>query len=272
MSIGNWILRNLTAAPGVLGLWTRFPAGSVDLRVRYGVWTRPHYAFGVYYAADLAKKLGLASISVIEFGVAGGRGLVALEAIASRVSYASKISISVVGFDTGLGMAAPEDYRDLPHVWGEGFYKMDVAALRKRLAPSTQLLIGDVSATIPGFLNSDHPPIGFVAFDLDYYSSTKKAFEVFETDNLLPRVYCYFDDIIWPETACHNQYVGELCAIREFNSSHDHQKICPIHLLRHMRVHPAPWNDQMYVLHGFKHPLYAVNITPQGTRYIQQPL
>jgi len=272
MSMGDWVLRNLTAVPGVRGLWVRFPLGSVPLRVRYGAWTRPHYAFGVYHAADLARKLGLTSISVIEFGVAGGRGLVALEGIAARVSDALKIGITVVGFDAGSGMPAAEDYRDLPHVWGPGFYKMDFAALRKQLSPSTQLLIGDVSVTIPQFLSSDHAPVGFVAFDLDYYSSTMKAFKVFDTEKLLPRVYCYFDDILWPETACHNEYVGELCAIREFNSSHDCQKLCPIHLLRHMRVHPAPWNDQMYVLHGFKHPLYAVNITPQGPEYTQQPL
>jgi hypothetical protein len=59
-------------------------------------------------------------------------------------------------------------------------------------------------------------PVGFVAFDLDYYSSTTVAFRVFEKEHL-PRVHCYFDDTIWPESAYHNEYIGELCAIREFN-------------------------------------------------------
>ena len=31
----------------------------------------------------------------------------------------------VVGFDTGEGMPAASDYRDLPHIWSKGFYKMD---------------------------------------------------------------------------------------------------------------------------------------------------
>ena len=149
---------------------------------------------------------------------------------------------------------------------------MDVEALRKRLLPMTQLFIGDLAETIPQFLASAPAKIGFIAFDLDYYSSTVQAFTIFNTDSLLPRVYCYFDDIIWPETACYNEYVGELCAIREFNSAHQDQKLCPIHLLRHTQVHPAAWNDQMYVLHRFSDPLYSVNITPQDVRHTQHPL
>jgi len=88
----------------------------------------------------------------------------------------------------------------------------------------------------------------------------------------LPRVYCYFDDVFWPEHACHNEYVGELAAIREFNEEHEHQKICPIHLLRHTRVHPAAWNEQMYVHHDFGHPLYTKNVTPAGDRHTQLKL
>ena len=40
-------------------------------------------------------------------------------------------------------------------------------------------------------------PVGFIAFDLDYYSSIKVSFEIFNLkDNLLlPRVECYMDDI-----------------------------------------------------------------------------
>src|SRR5882762_4141903 len=76
------VLVRLTQIPGVRSLWHRFPVGSVDLRVRYGIFSRPHYAYGVYSAASLAKRLKLRGISAIEFGVAGGRGLQALESIA----------------------------------------------------------------------------------------------------------------------------------------------------------------------------------------------
>jgi hypothetical protein len=85
-------------------------------------------------------------------------------------------------------------------------------------------------------------------------------------------VFCYFDDIIYPAHACHNEFVGELLAIKEFNAAHEHRKIAPIHLLRHMRLIPAPWNEQMYVMHDFGHPLYCVNITPKNISHTQQPL
>jgi hypothetical protein len=50
------------------------------------VFPRPQYAYGVFHAADLAKRLGVSAISVIEFGVAGGLGLLALENIAASIS------------------------------------------------------------------------------------------------------------------------------------------------------------------------------------------
>jgi hypothetical protein len=41
--------------------------------------TRPHYLYCLYYSAILAKKLGIHKISVIEFGVAGGSGILFLQ-------------------------------------------------------------------------------------------------------------------------------------------------------------------------------------------------
>jgi hypothetical protein len=270
------ILLRLTQIPGVRSLWHRFPIGSVDTRVRHGVFSRPHYAYGVYSAASLAKSLNLRGISVIEFGVAGGRGLRALESIAQIIGEHMDIRITVAGFDGGKGMPEPVDYRDLPHVWGKGFYSMDEQRLRAKLLPNTELILGDVQETVPQWLSrSGVLPLGFVAFDLDYYSSTVAAFRVFETENVnsrLPRVYCYFDDIIWPETACHNEYTGELCAIREFNEEHEHKKICPLHRLGRMRVQDVRWNDQIYVLHDFKHPFYCTNVTRSGDQYTQKPM
>lgn len=259
--------------PGFLSLWTKFPVGAFSTRVRFGASSRPHYAYGIYSAAELAKRLGLQSISVIELGVAGGNGLLAMEKIAKETADFFGISISVYGFDAGSGMPSPVDYRDLPHVWGEGFYRMDEASLRSRLS-SAELFIGNVHNTIPNFVAGQHPPIGFISFDLDYYSSTKAAFALFEgTDTTrLPRVYCYMDDIIWPEYACHSEYVGELLAIKEFNDDHQTKKISRLHLLRHMRPRYFPWNDQIYVMHDFSHPLYCKNITNQGHQYREIPL
>ena len=268
------VLTRLIQMPGARALWRRYPSIWVPTRVRYGIWSRPHYAYGVFAAAKLARRLGYSGMSAVEFGVAGGNGLLALEEIAKAVGQHFEISIDVWGFDTGQGMPEPLDFRDLPHVWGKGFYRMDVAALQARLT-SAKLFLGDVAETVPKFLGNDAKlPLGFVAFDLDYYSSTAQALTIFDgaATTRLPRVFCYFDDIIWPETACHNEHVGELCAIRDFNSRRQDVKLAPPHLLRHTRPYPEPWNDQFYVLHDFQHPHYCVNITPQGNLFQQKPL
>lgn len=267
------VLANLTKVPGSRRLWRRLPFGSTALRVRYGIFSRPHYAYGVYAAADLAQRLNIDEVSVVELGVAGGRGLLALEEIVEEVSRALNIRILIYGFDSGEGMPAPIDYRDLPHVWGEGLYRMDEAALRASLTHA-KLILGDVSETIPKFMASGPAPIGFVSFDLDYYSSTKAALRLFDGDHRfhLPRTFCYFDDICWPERAYYNEYVGELCAISEFNRTHATRKLSPIHMLSYTRPHREAWNEQIYVMHDFDHPLYCVNVTPQGAEYLQMPL
>jgi hypothetical protein len=259
--IAELLLRTITSVPKVVSLWRRFPIGSVELRTRYGAWARPQYAYGTFHAARQAKALGLAGISVIEFGVAGGDGLLALERVAGEVARYFGIRISVLGFDTGEGMPSPTDYRDVPYVWGAGFYKMDQARLKKQLSPATRLMIGDVKQTVQ-HLQDVPDPIGFVAFDLDYYSSTKAAFAAFDLlqSTRLPRVYCYFDDIMNPEFACHNPWTGELCAIREFNEHRAEVKLFPLHMLRWMRPHAEAWNEQIYILHDFQHPLYSVNL------------
>jgi len=266
------LISYLTQIPGVSQVWRRFPVGSIDVRVRHGIFDRPPYAFGVHAAAILARQLGLSAIQTIEFGVAGGRGLLALERIADAVQHYLNVQVSVCGFDTGRGMPAPIDYRDLPYVWAEGFYSMDAGKLKAALKPSTRLVLGDIKTSLGRW--EPEAPVGFVAFDLDYYSSTKEALNLFNrgNDSLLPRVYSYFDDVMWPPHALHNEWVGELCAIREFNETHQDRKLCPIHMFRYTRPRAASWNEQMYVLHDFNHPLYCSNITNPDIRYRQKPL
>jgi len=267
------ILMRVSQVPGVLNLWRRFPYGSLDTRVRYGLFNRPHYAYGVYAAASLARRLDLKAISVVEFGVAGGRGLLALEEISGIVAKQLGIQIHVVGFDSGQGMPPPADYRDLPHVWGTGDYRMDVPKLRSILSPSTDLILGPIEETVLTWVPK--AAIGFVSFDLDYYSSTKSAFQLFQGESAstcLPRVHCYFDDVWWPEHAGHNDYIGELCAIREFNQEQKDKKICPIHMFRYFRIQREAWNELMYMYHDFKHPLYSRNLTEADDRHRQHHL
>jgi hypothetical protein len=268
------LLHQLLRIPGFQALWSKLQLGSVATRVRFDISPRPAYAYGVYSAAVLASRLGIPELSVFEFGVAGGRGLVALERLAAEIGPAVGVRIAVYGFDSGKGMPAPIDYRDLPHVWGEGFFQMDIEALRRTLT-SAQLVLGDVAETVPAQIAAGAmPPVGFVAFDLDYYSATKAAFRLFEgaPATRLPRVYCYFDDIGGPEIACMNEYVGELLAIKEWNAAHERMKISPIVHLNTQRARPARWNVKMYALHDFAHPLYTRNVTPAGDAYRQKPL
>jgi hypothetical protein len=271
--MGDRLLRWITSVPEVRSAWRRFPIGSVAVRTRFGAWRRPHYAYGVFHAAYQAKLLGLTGISVIEFGVAGGNGLLNLQTISHDIARYFGLDIFVWGFDSGEGMPSASDYRDLPHVWSGGFYKIEESKLRKQLDPGTRLILGDVRDTLE-CLRKTQEPIGFVSFDLDYYSSTKAALAAFDLpqSTRLPRVYCYFDDIMWPEYACHNPWIGELRAIREFNEEHSQTKLCQLHLLRWMRPHAESWNEQIYILHDFQHPLYSVNLMLRRGDPSQKPL
>jgi hypothetical protein len=254
-------------------VWQKLPLGSPELRTRFDAWPRPAYAYGLWRAADLARSLDLPGVTVAEFGVAGGAGLVALERIAQAMALHCGIEIDVVGFDTGQGNPAPVDFRDLPYVWAEGDYRMDQRKLRDRLR-GARLSLGDLATTVPEALQTLRHPVGFIAFDLDYYSSTMQAFGIFDgaSATRLPRVFCYFDDLVWPERACHSEFTGEYAAIRDFNEQSAGKKIAQIANLRWTRAHAREWNEQMYVLHDFAHPLYNQNITPPGAEYRQLQL
>ena len=267
-------LNQIARLPFVLGLWQKFPFGSVATRVEYGIFPYPHYAFGVYWSAVLAARLNIPRITAIEFGVAGGRGLIALEQASAQIEKEVGVGIDVVGFDSGEGMPAPADYRDLPHIWGHGFYKMEPDKLRARLTRA-KLVLGDVRETTQAWLQKEQQaPIGFISFDLDYYSSTKIAFQVLqgpETSHL-PRAICYFDDVASTELGCMNEFVGELLAIKEFNEISKDRKVCKIEQLRLCRHRWERWQDRMYAFHNFSHPAYNTLVIPRTTSFSQLPL
>src|SRR6266567_7010704 len=126
-------------------LWKKFPVGELDIRIKYDIFDRPEYAYGVYHAARLARGTGVTRLSVIEFGVAGGAGLLALERIAEQVGRFFRIDIDVLGFDSGVGLPRPpDDYRDHPYLWDEGYFRMDENLLRSKLR-SAKLILGDVA-------------------------------------------------------------------------------------------------------------------------------
>ena len=254
----------------LIGLWKKIPFGPFKLRLALDVFNRPHYAYCTYHAALEAKLLGINRISVIEFGVAGGLGLLDLEEVSAHVSRETNVEIDVYGFDLGTGLPNPLDYRDLPYVFQKGFYKMDIDSLRKRLRKAT-LIIGDVKDTVPIFFEKYGPaPAGFIAVDLDFYSSTVHVLDLFNTDdqNLLPRVFCYFDDLIGDDYALHSEFAGELLAIREFNDQSEYRKLGKINGLSYKRIINQRWWEQVYALHNFKHPLYSKYIYEKKDRQL----
>ncbi len=214
----------------------------------------PQYLWGTMCAAGLATALGEPRITAIEFGVAGGNGLVELERLAAWVESRSGIAIDVVGFDSGVGLPPPEDYRDVPNLWTAGDYSMDPDLLHARL-DRAQLRLGPVAETVREFVEAGPAPIGFVSFDLDLYSSTRDSFAVFagRAALLLPRVVCYFDDIFG---ATHSDFTGERLAISDFNRAHELRKISQLYGLRYVLDHDRWWVHSMYMLHCFDHSRY----------------
>ena len=121
---------------------------------------RPHYLWGVLQGMNLARVLGIHRISIAEFGVAGGNGLVALEEIVERLELIFGVQVDIYGFDTGGGLPKPKDYRDIPNTYAEGQFVMDIDRLRKRLKKS-QLKLGLVEQTIDDFIQSRPAPLAF---------------------------------------------------------------------------------------------------------------
>lgn len=228
----------------------------------------PQYGYGIAMAAALASRLGLDVVSALELGVAGGNGLLAMQHIGCRHRELG-VDVHAAGFDLGTGMPQPYDHRDMPSVWQSGFFAMDRAALEARL-DGTQLILGDLVETGPAFLATAPPPIGFVSFDLDYYSSTCAAFDALllaDAARYLPRVVCYFDDTVGPHFELHSRFTGELLAIDEFNEAHAHRKLGKLNGLRYKLLpYEASWVEGIYVLHLFDHPRYSDYVYPDADR------
>jgi hypothetical protein len=168
-------------------------------------------------------------------------------------------------------MPSPSDFRDLPYLWQSGYYAMDVERLRAMLR-SAKLVLGPVEDTVRNFCELENPaPIGFIAFDLDYYSSTRSALSLLAAPHnyLLPRVLCYFDDTVGDIDMAINEYTGELLAIREFNDCREDIKLAPVRGMRFLGQVPRLWHEQIFVAHVFAHPDYC---RPMKTEMAQLPL
>src|SRR5580698_9337117 len=60
--------------------------GSFRQKVAYDLVLRPYHAFALLNAADQARGRGLSAITVLEFGVAAGAGLMNISILAQKVT------------------------------------------------------------------------------------------------------------------------------------------------------------------------------------------
>jgi len=226
---------------------------------------RSHYAYCCLNAARQASKLGFKKIAVIEFGCAGGAGLIDLEKICSEISQLTNIEFEIYGFDSGKGLPEPQDYKDLPYQWRKGFFKMNQFALENRLTKA-KIIYGDVKHTVLNFFKDYKPAvIGCVFHDLDYYSSTKASFEIFKNNEnfFLPRSFHYFDDIIGDEIVLYTKWTGERLAIKEFNEELKNKKFDKCyHLIT--KNETKTWYHQIRILHLFDHDKYCNFISTEN--------
>jgi hypothetical protein len=261
-----------SAIRAMLRVYRRFFELPLQTEVALNWAARPSYAYCTYHAADLARRLGIPKISVIEFGVAGGNGLVFLRDFAARVQKALGVEIEVYGFDTGAGLPEVTALEDLPYWFRPSQYRMDVAALQSKLYPA-KLVLGNVADTVSGFCAQHNPaPIGAIFNDLDLYTSTRDSLKLFEQDpsRFLPRVFMYLDDVIGSELEMYSECNGQLLAISEFNRQQQ-----AVHIGRNQNLlarNDASYRYQIYYVHFLEHPNYRQYIGGEDQKRIETNL
>ena len=231
--------------------------GSVRMKVLYDTFRKAHYAYGIFEAAHRAKNIGLKGITVIEFGVASGRGLIAMIMYSEKIAKYFGIEIKVIGFDSGEGMPPVVDFRDHPELYTHGDFPMiNRDKLMGFLGTNAKLeILNLINET--WIDKGIEYPVGFLSVDVDYYSSTSsilKQLVAIDSNLLLPNTLIYFDDVILDN---HNAFQGELLSISEFNEYSPVRKIDFFgRILRHQRMlKHEHWIDNMYQLHVLDHKL-----------------
>ncbi len=248
--------------------------GTFRAKVWFDLILRPHNAYALLKAADQAKGMGLKTVSVLEFGVATGAGLMNLADVARRVTAVTGVEFQIYGFDSGQGMPPAVDYRDHPEMYQQGDYVMNREALEAQLPANVHLIIGDVAETTISFVEGLSPaePIGYAIIDVDYYSSTVSALNVFKAKDALhylPVTSIYLDDIFADE---HNPWCGELLAINEFNEAQTMRKFCYNPFIDTDRLFKrASWLRHLWNFHALDHPHRAEVRTVAEKRSLFNP-
>jgi hypothetical protein len=118
--------------------------------------------------------------------------------------------------------------------------------------------------TITVFSEQRHPPVGFVSFDLDLYTSERDTMQILHSAapplaRCLLGVVCYMPNILAPSQADIN---GERLAIGEYNETHyPCRAISPVYRLRYHLGWPhsrTQWPDMMSWASFVDHPDHGV--------------
>jgi hypothetical protein len=230
--------------------------GDLRSRERYGLIARANYLYGMLRAADVAKYFGRKRVTVIEFGVASGAGLLNMIELAPAIERETGIELRIVGFDTGRGLPPVHGYKDHPELWNPGDFRMeDRDTLMRKIGGRAEIIWGDIAETIEVFTDNIDPctPLGFISVDVDLYSATKAALRCLASrpEKYNPAVSMYFDDVGFFFA---NEWAGELAAIAEFNGEQDLRKIAPDRSLPgHRPLKGESWYSAMYVCHVLDH-------------------
>lgn len=248
--------------------------GSYRAKIDYDLVVRQNNAYGILKASDFARSHNIRTVSLIEFGVASGAGLLNMARIAGNVTRATGVSFKLYGFDSGKGMPPARDYRDHPDLYQQGDFAMNQDALKKVLPANVELIIGEVSQTVPEFMSRlpAEEPIGYVVFDLDYYFSTRDALRILldaDPQKYLPIALIFLDDIALDS---HNSFGGELLAVSEFNAENKFRKIERHSFLENNRIfRKSRWIKQMFFLHVLDHPTRSQITVKDNKRSLSNP-
>ena len=219
---------------------------------------RPHYETLMYESAKNAIKLGHRKIDVIELGVAGGNGIKSLLNYKKKIENILNIKINIIGFDSGSGLPTVNNKKDLPFFWKEGDYTNRNLNELEKINDNLRIYEGNISSTITDYISHNSNKIGLILFDLDLYTSTKifldNITKLSENNLLLPRVFCYFDDLFIADYHLDDTN-GEPFAIKEFNDNNENLKLGKT--FDHINDFKFPLaKGQVYTLHDFNNSDY----------------
>ena len=230
--------------------------------IKNGTIPRANYALGILMAAHQAKELNYKKISIIELGCWNLEGLIDIENYIHDIKKFIDIDFKVYGFELGTGHIKEEtDPRNRLYDLSGGNYTFKKKDNLKKLTIS-KLILGDVKDTVPKFLEEGHlddAPLGFIIFDLGFYSSAKNALQLLKSDSkrYLPRSIIYSDN---------NYFVlkneADKAAFAEFNLEGG-KTISPIgELAEQLSLSWNKWiflGKRMYMLSDLKHEKYNIN-------------